>query len=218
MKILLIQSVRAVNAELALVLLVGILSLRISFGSHAWISIVLVVLSIAAGIVAYGRILSRVRGLDVQRSTDILKENGLNYLVVVTVLAIPALVFSQAAKLLTFSRLPYLLTREALDAVVHMATVYVLPVVFLSKEHLFAVIVGMACLFKTPGKSLPLIILVGAMYSIHTAVLLRGIAVMKEETELLRLVPLVVATSIAFSYLNYLAFAAAALLLTGRTR
>lgn len=213
MKEIIIQSSRTVNADIILVLMVGVCNIRIFSEVMTWFSIVGIVISVVIGIVVFGRITARVRGIDCLPSGIILKEYWLNYLLVTFVLAIPAILFSQIAKLFTFSPTSFLLTKEGLEVLVQIVTIYVLPIVFLKNESVIAIITGVIYFFKRIKKSLPIIGIVAVIFVINIAVLLRAIDVMPIEPNMQTLVPIMVIINVIFSYLAFLAFAAAAIVL-----
>jgi hypothetical protein len=142
-----INSVRIVNADIALVLLVGICGIRIFGGVMTVVSLVGLLMALLVGIVVYGRIVARAQGKGNPPNKEVLKDYWFNYIVVVVVLSVPVLLFNYLAKLASFSPESFVLAKEGVTALVQLATVYVLPIVFLKNENIIAILAGISYLF-----------------------------------------------------------------------
>jgi hypothetical protein len=208
-----INSVRIVNTDLALVLLAGVCSIRIFSGVMTVVSLAGLLISLLVGIIVYGRIVARVKGGRNPPSNTILKDYWLNYVVVVVVLALPALLFGQLAKLVSFSLESFILAKEGLNALVHMATIYVLPIVFIKNQNLVAILAGIAYLLQNIKGSLAILVLVAIMFAFNMVVMLGLIKVWSPEEGILSLVPFMVVVNVVFTYLAFMVFAAATVML-----
>ena len=177
------------------------------------VSLVGLLISLLVGIVVYGRIVARAQGRRNPPNNEVLKDNWLNYIVVVVVLALPVLLFNYLAKLAPFSIESFILAKEGLNALVHMATIYVLPIVFIKNENLVAILAGVAYLFRNFTESLTIILLVAVMFSLNIAVTLSITKAWSPEVDMLSLAPVMVLVNIVATYFVFLIFAAATVVL-----
>nr|BAJ06950.1 hypothetical protein [uncultured bacterium] len=218
MKETIIQASRDVNADIILVLVVGVCGIRIFGGAMTWFSIAGLILSLVVSIVLYGRIINRARGMSIRPSATLINENWLNYFIVLIVLAVPVLLFGQVVKLLTLTPTAAVLTKEGIDTLVRIVAIYVLPIVFLKKENLIAIVTGIIFLFKSLRVSLPIIGIVIVMGLVHATVLLRAIEIFPSEDGLLTYVPQMMIVNTFLTYLAFLVSAAASRVLTEQVR
>ncbi|MCZ6731891.1 MAG: hypothetical protein O7B27_04965 [Gammaproteobacteria bacterium] len=214
MKEIITNSSRIVNANIGLVLLVGVCNIRILSGVMTYVSAVGLAVSIVLGIVVYGRIIARIEGESCLRSIDIVKENWLNYILVVVLLAAPVLLFSQVVKLFLISSQYFFLAKEGLAALINMATIYVLPIVFIKKQNVVAIFAGIAYFIQNLKRSLPIVGLVAFMYIINIAAAFGFISLMQPAGDILSIVPVMVVFNTFVTYLSFMIFAAASLVLT----
>lgn len=177
------------------------------------VSLVGLLISLLVGIVVYGRIVARAQGRRNPPNNEVLKDNWLNYIVVVVVLALPVLLINYLAKLAPFSIESFILAKEGLNALVHMATIYVLPIVFIKNENLVAILAGVAYLFRNFTESLTIILLVAVMFSLNIAVTLSITKAWSPEVDMLSLAPVMVLVNIVATYFVFLIFAAATVVL-----
>jgi hypothetical protein len=208
-----INSVRIVNADIALVLLAGVCGIRIFGGVMTVVSLVGLMISLLVGIIVYGRIAARAQGKRNPPNNKILKGCSLNYVVVVVVLSVPLLLFDYLAKLASFSPESFILAKEGVNALVHMVTIYVLPIVFLKNENLIAILAGIAYLFRNFTESLSIVFLVAAMFLLNIAVSLNMVKAWSPELNILSLAPVMVLVNVVATYLVFLIFAAATVVL-----
>ena len=177
------------------------------------VSLVGLLISLLVGIIVYGRIVARVQGRRNPPSNEVLKDNWLNYLVVVVVLAVPVLLFNYLAKLAPFSPELFILAKEGLNALVHMATIYVLPIVFIKSENLVAILAGIAYLVRNFTQSLAIILLVAVIFSLKIAVSLSIIKSWSPGSDIFYLAPVMVLANIVATYFVFLIFTAATVVL-----
>ena len=191
-------------------LLAGLCSIRIGSGFMTYVSLAALIIMFFITIVVYGRIVEKIRGDAAPAAAKLIRDNWFNYIVVAVVLASPVLLFKQIADLGIISPKSFILAKESLNAVVHMATIYVLPIVFIKKQHVVAIFSGIAYLSKTLKGSFPIILLVAVMFIFKATVVLSSIHILPPEASMLSLVPYTLVVNVIFTYLAFVVFAAAA--------
>jgi hypothetical protein len=177
------------------------------------VSLVGFLISLLVGIVVYGRIVARVQGRRNPPNNEVLKNNWRNYVVVVVALAVPVLLFNYLAKLASISPESFILAKEGLNALVHMATIYVLPIVFIKNENLVAILAGIAYLFRNFTESLAIILLVAVMFLLNIAFSLSLIKSLSSELDIISLAPVMVLVNVVATYFVFLIFTAATVVL-----
>ena len=217
MKNTIIKAGRDVNVDIILVFVVGVCGFHVFGGVMTWVFIAEVIVSFVVGIVIYGRIIARVNGRSPGASATILKENWSNCLLVLMVLAIPTLIFGQISGLFASTPTSYVLTKKVLDASVRLLTIYVLPIVFLKKENMIAILTGIIYLFRSLRMSLPIVGIAALIELARTSVLLRVEEVLQKNEQIqFSHVTQIIVVNIICTYLAFVVFASAARVLTGQ--
>ena len=206
---IIVKSSKIVNADIALVLLSGICSIRIFSGVMTFVSFAGLVISFLVGIIVYGRIVARVRGVEHPPGKVIIRENLFNYLLVVILLALPVLLFSQLAKMAAVSPKSYILAKDGVNALIHIATIYALPIVFIKRQNIIAIFAGISYFFQNLKSSLGIIALVVVMFALNAAIMFWSIIVFSPQASMLGFVPLMLLVNVIFAYLDFMIFAAA---------
>ncbi|MET0014789.1 MAG: hypothetical protein ABW088_14155 [Sedimenticola sp.] len=209
MKETIINSTRIVNANLLLVIMAGMSSIRIYSGVMTIISIIGLLVSFLIGIVVYGRIVARIKGESPSPVKILIKDHWLNYMLVGIVLAIPTLLFSQLPMSDSLSVESMILTKEGLNSIVHMVTIYVLPIVFIKKENLVAIMSGVLLLFQNLKGSLHVIALVALISFVNITLSMLLFKMILPGSNVYSLIPIMVLVNIVFTYLSFMIFAAA---------
>ena len=156
MKQLFAESVQILNPHLGLVLLVGICNIQLLSGVIAsTLSLLGIIVSFVMGIVIYGRIISQIQGCAALPAFEIFKENWFNYIIVTMLLGLPLFLYFQLSKLLP---LPIGLSIFGIRALINTLAIYVLPLVFMKRLHLLAILAGIVFLIQNFKKSNPIII------------------------------------------------------------
>ncbi len=177
------------------------------------VSLVGLLIALLVGIVVYGRIVARAQGKGNPPNKEVLKDYWFNYIVVVVVLSVPVLLFNYLAKLASFSPESFFLAKEGVNALVHLATVYVLPIVFLKNENIIAILAGISYLFRHFTESLSIVLLVLAMFSLNIVVSLSMVKAWALESNILSLASVMVLVNVVATYFVFLIFAAATVVL-----
>jgi len=206
------HAARIVNANIALVVLVGLLtSVNASqVGVYGFLA------SIAAlfflRLAAYGNVTDLASGHSSSGATAHIKRNWLNYLVVTILLGLPFLLFKQLSGKFHFSYNVVLAGNTVLPALIEIVTVYVLPVVFLKRMGALSILAGLSFLFGHLRESaLPLLLLCGML------VAKGGItyAAMQEPIGT-GFMMVGVAYNVVIAYLSFIVFAVAVSILAGK--
>jgi len=182
-----------------------------------YVSLAALIVMFFIAIVVYGRLVAKIRGDAAPTAAKLIRDNWFNYIVVAVVLALPVLLFKQIADLGIISPKLFILAKESLNAVVYMATIYVLPIVFIKKQHIIAIFSGIAYLSKTLMRSFPIILLVAVMFIFKATVVLSSIHILPSQASMLSLVPYMLVINVIFTYLAFIVFAAAATFLIERS-
>ncbi|MFV2058659.1 MAG: hypothetical protein ACC707_19525 [Thiohalomonadales bacterium] len=217
MRQIIIDSIRVVNGELALVILAGLCGIRIVTGFMTYVSLATLIVMFFISIVVYGRIVAKIRGDAAPLATELIRDNWFNYLLVAFVLALPVMLFKQIANLGLISPVSFILAKESLDAVVHMAAIYVLPIVFIKKQHVVAIFSGIAYLSGTLKRSFPILLLVAVLFIFKATVVLSSIHILPPEAGMLSLIPYMLVVNVIFTYLAFIVFAVASAFLVKRS-
>lgn len=213
MKDTLHNAIRLVNAEMRLVLLVGVCSIRIPSDLYTTISLVGAVIGLIMTIIVYGRLVARAKGVVIPVASRILKDNWLNFLVVAIVLAAPALFYGLLVKQLLLSRGVALFTQEALYALTLFLTMYVLPIVFIKHENVIAIVAGITYLWSHLKDSLAVSALVALMVTLHSVVTLLVVMTWSPSADIDSYIPVLILGNIVMNYLEFVVFAAATIVL-----
>jgi len=209
LKATIIDAVRNVNADIALVLLAGLFGVQFEPDDVAWLHLVGLGASLLLWIVVCGRIVARVRGAQQPSSAKILKDHGVNYLVVTLLLVMPVLLFEHLVKLASPSFWSFLLSQMGWRALVDAATIYVMPVVFLKGKGAVAVPVGIALLMHRLKESLFLVGVVAVIFVVDLATLAEFSRVWSPDADIHDFTPLWAARGVAVTYLSFVVFAGA---------
>ncbi|WP_316368943.1 hypothetical protein [Candidatus Thiodiazotropha sp. CDECU1] len=207
------RSIRIVNEQISLLLLSGVIGIQFYYGAFAYISVVGMLASIVIGIIIYGQITIKVRGEEVLPAKEILKRNWVNYIVVMLIIGVSTLAIIQVIKILSTSAVFLALSQSAIKTLMSIITIYVLPIVFLKKEHMLAIVTGLVFLFQNIRKSIPLILLAGLIFIVE--ILLGQILVQQgqQSTNVYSLVPTLIVINIVVTYISFLIYTAATLVL-----
>ena len=204
---LILQSGKDVNKNIIMILVVGICDLRFFVGVMPLITLVGLIISVVASIVVHGKITAMITGMDGSNSR-ILKENWLNYLIVTFVIAIPMMVFGLIEKLTNPSLTSVSLIKEVFEAIVLVVTIYALPIVFLKKQNVKAIILGIKFLLRNLKTSIPIATVTGIIFLIHTALLPQIIDIFQIKKGLWFLLPTMF-VNILVAYFSFFIFAMA---------
>jgi len=206
------HAARIVNANIALVVLIGLLT---SVNSSQ-VGVYGLLASIAAlfilRLVAYGNVAELASGQPSSGAIVHIKRNWLNYLIVVVLLGLPVLLFKQLSGKFHFSYNVLLAGNAVLPVLIEIVTLYVLPVVFLKRMGPFSILAGISFLFSHYRQSaLPLLLLFGMLVAKATITY----AAVQEPIGT-GFMAVAVAYNVVIAYLGFIVFAAAASILAGR--
>ena len=214
MKELLSKSIQILNTNVLLVLFIGICNIQILSGVLTYISLLGLVVSFVLSIIVYGRLVANIQGNTDIPAKLIFKENWLNYIVAIILLGIPILLFSQLVKVLSTSAEILVFGKEGFRMLVNILAIYVLPIVFIKKQHVLAIMAGIIFFFQNFKKSIPLIMLAVFMFIIHATTMWLVVTWQLQLNQNIHaLIPVMVLVNIAVTYLSFLVFTTACLIL-----
>lgn len=213
MQELLSKSAKVVNSNVALVVISGICNLQVFSGIMAYVSAIGILVSFIVCIIIYGRISEQVVDEHRTQWLEILKTHWLNYVVVASLLSIPAIIFTQLIMQLSTAEDAYIYEREAIKFIIYLLAIYVLPIVFIKKQHIIAILAGVTYLFQHLKNSIPIIILVVIMFVINLLLLQWFIQISQSPEGVISLLPVIALFNIGISYLSFLIYAAACIVL-----
>lgn len=217
MKELLSKSVEILNANIVLVLLVGILNIQIFSGVMTYISALGIILSFILGIIIYGRLIAQIQGGSTLPAIEILKAHWLNYIIVVILLGLPIFLYAQLSKLFPMPIELSIYGKEGVRTLINILAIYVLPIVFIKRQHLLAVMAGVVFFIQNLKKSVPIIILVICMFFINAAAMYWLIHQSQPAPSMATILPVMAFVNVAVTYLSFLVFTAASLALIPRS-
>ena len=213
MKELLSKSAQILNTNIGLVLLTGICNIQILSGVMTYISLLGIILSFVLGIIVYGRVVAQIQGNTSIQAFEIFKVNWLNYIIAVILLGLPILLYAQLSKLLPMSIELSIYGKEGIKTLVNILAIYVLPIVFIKRQHLLAIMAGVVFFIQNLKKSAPLIFLVVCIFFINITAMLWLIQQAQPNSSILSFLPVMVFVNVAVTYLSFLVFTAASLVL-----
>ena len=216
MKELLSKSSQILNTNIIFVLLVGIFNIQIYSGVMTYISFLGIVLSFLLGVIVYGRVVSQIQGGAVLPAVEILKVNWLNYIIVVILLGLPIFLYAQLSKLFPLPIEFSIYGKEGVRALINILAIYVLPIVFIKRQHVLAVMAGIVFFFQNLKKSVPIISLVLCVFFINSAAISWLIEQAQPALSIGTLLPVMAFVNIAATYLSFLVFTAASVVLIPR--
>jgi len=103
MNAVVVNATRAVNPDMPLIVLAGLLAVRFVPGDVEWLHLAGRAVSLMVRIVVFGPVTARVSGMQHRPAIGILKNYGPNYLLVLILLFVPVFVFEQMLKLVSLS-------------------------------------------------------------------------------------------------------------------
>ena len=214
MKQLFAESVQILNPHLGLVLLVGICNIQLLSGEIAsTLSLIGIIVSFVMGIVIYGRIIAQTQGCTALPAFELFKENWFNYIIVTMLLGLPLFIYFQLSKLFP---LPVELSIFGIRALMNTLAIYILPIVFLKRLHLLAILTGIVFLIQNFKKSTPIIFMIICMFFLHAAMWFWLMQQAQADISLFTLLPVMALVNIAATYLTFLIFSAASVVLVAR--
>jgi len=162
------------------------------------------IIILSTTILIYGRIVSSMAPGSRTSPWTILKENGLNYVIAVAIIGAP-----QAALRLLVTGQPvtlfeYVVFGTLISSVFGVLTIYALPIVFLKKSSLAAILAGVIYLSRNLATS----IWIAGIVVITHVLAASGALVFRVETTPWSFV-LVLVTAVVGAFLSFVAFAAA---------
>lgn len=125
-----VKSARLVNKYILLVVLIGVFHVSFFGGPMVYVSIVGLIVASLLGVIVGGKIVGNLENQE-EKSWVILRENWLNYLVVLLVLGVPTLFLNQTAGFVPVSLEVFIAINGVIKAIVWLISMYVLPIVFI---------------------------------------------------------------------------------------
>ena len=111
------------------------------------------IITLSITIIIYGRIVSNLAPGSSSSSWTILKENGLNYVIAVAIIGVPQIALRVLAAGLLDTLFVYVVFGTLISSVFGVLTIYALPIVFLRKSSLAAILAGVIYLSKNLAAS-----------------------------------------------------------------
>jgi len=216
MKALFVDSAKILNTNIFLVLLVGICQIRIISGLMAYISLIGLTVSFVLGIVVYGRIVAQIQREGILPAFEIVKSNWFNYLIVVILISFPFVLYGQLSKAFSMSIESYIFLQEGVRTLLNILSIYILPIVFIKKQHILSILAGIVYLFNNFAKSMPIITLLAVVFIVNSAVSLWIAEQTIQEKDILSYLPLLLLVNISMTYASFLVFTAASVVLIPR--
>lgn len=177
-------------------------------------SIIGIVLALCFEIALYARIVSSVKGEAPPSVPAALKQNAINYLIVLFVLSGPALCLQIFLSAINAFGVEGFIAKNVLMASISCLSIYVFPIVFVKVTNLSAIPVGFAYLLKSFAFSLPLFGFVALRHVLAPLAVVVGI---NADRNIALIGAVGVATNIISTALMVLVFAAAAYAICGST-
>jgi hypothetical protein len=148
-----IRSVGIINKNILLVaVLSALLIFDISNTSLGIVGLQLLAFFIIAPLI-YGRFYESAKGESKSNWSQLLKQHWGNYTLVVLILAIPYAVLSLSGISNKFA------ANTILTIVINILTIYVFPLVFITKKRIFSLSSGIKCLIENAEYNAPLILI-----------------------------------------------------------
>lgn len=206
--VLIRKSLQEVNKNLLLLILSGVCSTIIIGGVWASFSLVGVAIGILLDITIFGRISASISSYPTQNFMGIIQTNLLNYVVVVLLLATPIFILRIIAKS-EIGGLTYYFIEQIARMVIAIATIYVIPIVFLKKNSFISIPAGIIYLSSSLQASVLIIFIVVSEFILGTLCIFLATSL-----EPILAIPLIILIRMGISYLLFLAFAGACHTLT----
>ena len=168
------------------------------------------VVTLSLIILIYGRIVSRLVPGIASGSWTILKENWLNYVIAIAIIGAPQVALRIWIVGQLGTPLWYVLSAIMISALFGVLTIYALPIVFLRKSSLAAILAGVAYLFRNLAASYGMAAIV-VLTHVLAAV---GAVIFRMETAPWSFV-LVLVLAVVTTFLTFVVFAAALGVLLG---
>lgn len=210
-----LKSSKLVNQYIWLVGLVGIFNVSFLSGALAYISLVGLLVGFFIVIVVNGRITHKIQSKGPSSPLQIIKDNWKNYLIALLTVGAPVFAFNYLLKLTPLTVEHHILLKETAKAIVWVITIYVMPIVFLKRLGFISVIAGIRYFFKHIKQSMLIIPFVAAMFLINAGGYLWAIENMRASAEILNVMPVLIVLNIASTYLSFIVFASASIVLVG---
>ena len=179
----------------------------------AYVSLATLVSGFFIVIVVNGRIAQQINKKELSAPFQIIKDNWKNYLIAGLVLAAPILGFNHLNKLASLSVEQHILLKEAIRTIIWIVSIYVMPIVFLKKLGFVSIIAGISYFFQNIKQSMSIIPVVALMFTINAGGYLWAMEKIQEGVEALNVMPVMVVLNIASTYLSFIVFAAATIIL-----
>jgi hypothetical protein len=111
------------------------------------------IIIVSVMIIVYGRIIAHLLPERTSSNLAILRENWLNYLIAMVIIAVPGVASRLVAANLTSSSVVYVVLAIGASAAVGILTIYVLPIVFLKRVSVAAIPTGVVFLKRNLSSS-----------------------------------------------------------------
>ena len=162
------------------------------------------IITLSITILVYGRIVLNMAPGSSSNSWTILKENGLNYVIAVVIIGSPQIALRVLVAGQPVTLFMYVFFGTLLGSVFGVLTIYVLPIVFLKKSSLAAILAGVTFLSRNLAASSWI---AGVVVITHVLTAAGALVFRVEATPWSFVIVLV--TAVAGAFLSFVAFAAA---------
>jgi hypothetical protein len=185
-------------------------SVTVSAGVWKEFLFVGVPLTIAIMIILYGRIAGGLVPDGTAGTWKILQDNWLNYLVAVVIIGLPERIMLLLVASRFHSLVGYVVLATAFGAGFGILTIYALPIVFIRKSRLAAILAGIVFLFRNPAASS----WIAAVVVVTQILAVAGVTVFRVATAPWSFA-LVLLTGVVVTFLSLVTFAGASRVLLG---
>ncbi len=198
------ESIDAVSPFWPLVFCVGLGGVIGSNRIWQEFQVPVLIITLSVTILIYGRIISSMAPGSRSSSWTILKENGLNYVLAVAIIGAPQSALRVLVASQPVNQFEYVVFGTLISSVFGVLTIYALPIVFLKKSSLAAILAGVIYLSRNLAAS----IWIAGIVVITHVLAASGALVFRVETTPWSFA-LVLVTAVVGAFLFFVAFAAA---------
>ena len=206
------NSIGYANRFPAYILFIGIFEVAFISGRLADISLVGFLVSLVLEVILLGKISNLITAKEEPHNINILKENWLNYFIIVIAISSPIFLLDQANNIFTFSVLNHLILKISLTVFIAAISFYVLPIAFIKKINVQALLVGIYYLFTNFKYSIPLlsIVIISALVKFSPLLFITQF----QSMGIYGIIPIVLLSSVLYVYIAVVVFGAATLTLS----
>ena len=168
-------SLSVINANIILVLLLSLASIYIYPGNMFLLAVVSLIAQIFLYPVIYGRLVETLQGKPKTELLPLFKTHAWNYYTVIIIVYVPVHVIINVMNLIAVDQkemqFMVIVSHISLLSLIAILFIYILPLIFLTRENVFAIPLGLKFLFNNLTSSI-LLIALAVIYTVmmHPAI------------------------------------------------